>query len=135
MKGALFLGWSYLAHHRYKTAVLLASVTLMMFLPSATRLLVTDSAAALTARADHTPLLVGARGSQLELVLNALYFHAERPPEMPSRVFEEVRDTGLAMAIPMYTRFNTRGSPIVGTNLDYFFFRGLQLADGRLMGL
>lgn len=135
MKGALFLGWRYLAHHRFKTTVLLASITLMMFLPAATRLLVTDSAAALTTRADRTPLLVGARGSQLELVLNALYFHADRPPEMPSRVFSEVRDTGLASAIPLYTRFNTRGEPIVGTNLDYFSFRGLQLADGRKMGL
>ncbi len=135
MKGALFLGWRYLAHHRYKTAVLFASITRMMFLPAATRLLVTDSATALTARADRTPLLVGAKGSQLELVLNALYFHAERPPEMPSRVYEEVRDTGLAMAIPMYTRFNTRGAPIVGTNLDYFSFRELRLAEGRMMGL
>ena len=42
MKGALFLGWRYLAFHRFKTAVLLASVSLMMFLPAATRLLVAD---------------------------------------------------------------------------------------------
>jgi putative ABC transport system permease protein len=71
VKGALKLGWRYLAYHRFKTAVLVAAVTLMMFLPAATRLLVADSAAALTARAELTPLLVGARGSELELVLNA----------------------------------------------------------------
>ena len=135
MKGALFLGWRYLAYHRFKTAVLLASITLMMFLPAATRLLVADSAQALTARADATPLLVGAKASQLELVLNALYFHAERPTTVPYRVFDEVRNTGLAVAIPLYTRFHTRGSPIVGTNLEYFTFRGLELAQGRMMGL
>ena len=135
MKGALFLGWRYLAHHRFKTAVLLASVTLMIFLPAATRLLVADSAQALTARADHTPLLIGARGSQLELVLNALYFHAEQPPEVSSQLLQSVRDTGLAMAIPLNTRFNTRGAPIVGTSLDYFAFRNLHLAEGRMMGL
>ncbi len=135
MKGALFLGWRYLVYHRFKTAVLLASVTLMMFLPAATRLLVADSAAALTNRAERTPLLVGTRGSELELVLNALYFHAGRPPEVPYRVYTEVRNTGLADAIPLYTRFQARGSPIVGTSLDYFPFRDLQLADGRMMGL
>jgi len=135
MKGALFLGWRYLTHHRFKTAVLLASVTLMMFLPAATRLLVTDSAKALTARAEHTPLLVGAKGSQLELVLNALYFHAERPPEISHQLLDEIQQTGLANTIPLNTRFQTRGAAIVGTNLDHFTFRGLQLHDGRLMGL
>ena len=135
MKGALFLGWRYLAHHRFKTAVLLASVTLMMFLPAATRLLVADSAKALTARAETTPLLIGARGSQLELVLNALYFHAERPPEVSHQLLDEVQKTGLATAIPLNTRFQTRGAPIVGTNLDYFKFRQLMLSDGRMMGL
>ena len=135
MKGALFLGWRYLAHHRFKTAVLLASVTLMMFLPAATRLLVADSAQALTARADDTPLLIGARGSQLELVLNALYFHAEQPPEVSSQLLEDVRETGLATAIPLNTRFRTRGAPIVGTSLDYFSFRDLHLLEGRMMGL
>ncbi len=135
MKGALFLGWRYLAHHRFKTAVLLASVTLMMFLPAATRLLVADSAAALTNRAERTPLLLGSRGSELELVLNALYFHAGHPPEVSYRVYTEVRNTGLVDAIPLYTRFQAHGSPIVGTSLNYFPFRDLQLADGRMMGL
>ena len=135
MKGALLLGWRYLAHHRFKTAVLLASVTLMMFLPAATRLLVADSAKALTSRAEQTPLLVGAKGSELELVLNALYFHAGRPPEIPHQLLDEIGETGLATPIPLNTRFQTRGAPIVGTNLDYFSFRKLQLGEGRMMGL
>jgi len=135
MNGALFLGWRYLIHHRFKTAILLASITLMMFLPAATRLMVADSATALTARAEHTPLLVGAKASQLELVLNALYFHAERPPEIPNQLLDEIHQTGLAIAIPLNTRFHARGAPIVGTNLEYFTFRSLKLADGRLMGL
>ena len=79
MTGAWFLGWRYLAHHRFKSGILIASITLMLFLPAATRLLVEDSATALTARANETPLVLGARGSELELVLNTLYFHAESP--------------------------------------------------------
>jgi len=135
MKGAFFLGWRYLRFHRFKSLVLLASVTLMMFLPTATRLLVADSATALTARAQATPLLLGERGGELELVLNALYFHAEQPPALPFSALDDIEASDLANGIPLYTRFRSRGAPIVGTSLDYFKFRDLQLADGRMMGL
>jgi putative ABC transport system permease protein len=135
MSGAFFLGWRYLAFHRLKTAILVASITLMLFLPAAIRLLVNDSADALTSRAEKTPLVVGASGSPLELVLSSLYFHAEQPPSLPFTSFVELRDIGLADAIPLNTRFNSRGSPIVGTSLDYFDFRGLSLAQGRMMGM
>lgn len=135
MKGALFLGWRYLRFHRYKSIVLLASVTLMMFLPATTRLLVADSATALTARAQSTPLLLGERGGDLELVLNALYFHAGQPPVLPYSALDDVQSSELALGIPLYTRFQSRGAPIVGTSLDYFDFRNLQLTSGRMMGL
>ena len=65
MSGALFLGWRYVTHHRFKSSILVTSITLMLFLPAATRMLVEDSAAALTARADQTPLILGASGSEL----------------------------------------------------------------------
>jgi len=135
MTGAFFLGWRYLAFHKLKTAILLASITLMFFLPAATRLLVNDSAVALTHRADLTPLLMGAAGSPLELVLNSLYFHAENPPALPFREYTALVNSGLADAIPMHTRFHSRGAPIVGTSLEYFDFRGLTLAEGRMMGM
>ncbi len=135
MTGAFFLGWRYLHFHRFKSMVLLASVTLMMFLPSATRLLVADSATALTARAQATPLLLGEHGGELELVLNALYFHAEQPPALPYSALDDIEASGFASGIPLYTRFRSRGAPIVGTSLDYFEFRNLQLADGRMIGL
>ncbi len=135
MTGAFFLGWRYLHFHRFKTLVLLASMTLMMFLPAATRLLVADSAVALTARAQATPLLLGEAGGELELVLNALYFHAEQPPTLPYAALDEIKASGLANGIPLYTRFRSRTAPIVGTSLDYFEFRNLQLSAGRMMGL
>jgi putative ABC transport system permease protein len=135
MSGALLLGWRYLAYHRFKSGILVASVTLMLFLPSATRLLVEDSATALTARADLTPLVLGARGSDLELVLSTLYFHAESPAEIGNRTFDEAQSTGLAEFIPIHSRFHAQGVPIVGTSLKYFEFRDLNIATGRQMGL
>ena len=135
MSGALFLGWRYLAHHRFKSGILVASITLMLFLPAATRLLVADSATALTARADHTPLILGALGSELELVLNSLYFHAELPAQFDNRFFIEARSTGFATFIPIHSKFSAQGAPIVGTSLDYFDFRRLRVGRGRQLGL
>ena len=135
MSGALFLGWRYLSHHRFKSGILIASITLMLFLPAATRFLVEDSATALTARANETPLVLGARGSELELVLNTLYFHAESPAEIENQTFVEARSTGLANFIPIHSRFRAQGAAIVGTSLDYFYFRRLKIDSGRQMGL
>ena len=134
MKGALFLGWRYLAFHKVKASILTGAITLMLFLPAATRVLVNDSAAALTARADQTPIVAGSRGSPLELALNSLYFHAGKAPAMPFNTYRDLKETGLARAIPMYTRFSSREAPIVGTSLDYFDFRQLTLAEGRMIG-
>jgi putative ABC transport system permease protein len=36
------------------------------------------------------------------------------------------------MPIPLYIRFQARGFPIVGTSLDYFEFRQLELAQGTM---
>ncbi len=130
MRDSLYLAWRYLAYHRIKTAILITSITLIVFLPVGLRVLVNQSADQLTARAEVTPLIVGAKGSPLELVLNSLYFESDIPERL--RYAEAIRlDTmGLARPIPLYVRFQARGYPIVGTTLEYFDFRGLEIALG-----
>ena len=44
-------------------------------------------------------------------------------------------ETGLAMPVPVYARFQARGFPIIGTTLDYFDFRALEIAAGRALAL
>ena len=60
MKSLLYLAWRYLAHNRFKSAVLVLSITLIVYVPVGLRVLVGQSAAELTARAEATPLLIGA---------------------------------------------------------------------------
>jgi putative ABC transport system permease protein len=131
MKQTLYLAWRYLAFHRLKTAILVTSITLIVYLPIGLRVLVDQSSQQLTARAVATPLIVGAKGSPLELVLNSLYFRSEYPDPMRHAQVERIDTTGLAMAIPMYVRFNAQGHPIVGTSFEYFDFRGLRIESGR----
>ena len=135
MKDVLFLAWRYLAHNRVKTAVLVGSIMLIVYLPVALRVLVRQSAAELTARAEATPLLVGAKGSPLELALSSLYFESDTPELTTYAEFERMAETGLADAIPLYVRFKVRQQPIVGTSLEYFGFRSLRLREGRAMAM
>jgi len=106
---------------------------LIIFLPAGLRVLVKQSQQQLTARADVTPLLIGMKGSPLELVLNSVYFTGDVPEVMQYAETSKVAETGFAQAIPMYVRFNSRGNPIVGTSLDYFEFRNLSISTGSQM--
>jgi putative ABC transport system permease protein len=135
MKDALYLAWRYLAYHRVKTAILVTSITLIVFLPVGLNVLVGQSAADLTARAEATPLLVGARGSPLELVLNSLYFESDAPAITSYGQATRIAESELAEPIPLYVRFRSRDHPIVGTTLEYFEFRGLRFAAGRAMAV
>ena len=131
MNGSLYLAWRYLVYHRLKTAVLLLSITVILFVPVGLRVLLDQSAQQLTRRAEVTPLVIGARGSALELVLNTLYFGTDEPRPVPYSEAIRVDTSGLALAIPMHTRFASQGHPIVGTSLEYLAFRGLRVASGR----
>ena len=133
MKKTLYLAWRYLLYHRFKTAILVTAITLIFYLPIGLRVLVDQSAEQLTARAGATPLVIGAKGSPLELVLNTLYFGSDVPATMEYAQYERVAESGLALGIPVYTRFRVQEHPIVGTSLDYFDFRRLSLAAGRQM--
>jgi putative ABC transport system permease protein len=135
MRDVLYLAWRYLAYHKIKTTILVASITLIVFLPVGLNVIVDQSSAELTARAEATPLLVGAKGSPLELVLNSLYFDSD-PPELTSYAEAlRISESGLATPIPLYVRFRSREGPIVGTTLDYFEFREIRFASGRVMAV
>ena len=57
--------------------ILVAS--LILFVPVATQVLLSTSERTLTARADATPLILGSKGSELDLTMAALYFSEEHP--------------------------------------------------------
>jgi putative ABC transport system permease protein len=132
---SLYIAWKYVSFNKIKTATLIACITLISFLPMALQLLLGESERQLMSRAVTTPLVVGAKGSALDLVMNTLYFGNEVPELITQNASEQVMDTDLALAIPVYVRFRARGNPIVGTTLDYFEFRGLKVAEGRNLAM
>ena len=127
----LYMAWRYLLYHKVKSAILVVSITLIIYLPVGLKVVVDQSAESLTVRAESTPLIVGAKGSPLELVLNTLYFESDVPMTVLYGECTRISDDGLATGIPVYTRFRSGTHPIVGTTLEYFEFRGLKVAQGR----
>lgn len=132
---ALYLAFSYLRYHWARSLVLVLVAALIMFVPVATQTLLSTSERALVARGEATPLLLGSRGSQLDLTMAALYFSDERPDPVAMREVETVWDSGLGVPIPVHTAFSSSGFRIVGTTLDYFDFRELHLLSGRGLSL
>jgi putative ABC transport system permease protein len=135
MNEVLYMAWCYVRFHWGKTVLLVSVITLVIFLPSGLHVVVNQGAETLTARAETTPLLVGAKGSAVDLTLSALYF---RPPNLESCEYREVQQvsgTGLAIGIPLNLRYTVRKQRIVGTSLDYADFRDLEVVEGRWFGL
>ena len=135
MKHVIYLAWQYLRFNKGKTLVLVGSISLILFLPAGLYVMVEQGGRTLTARAGATPLLVGPQGSASDLTLSALYF---RKPTLDPIAFEEVRqvnESELAFGIPLHLRYSVEEHPIVGTTLDYFTFRRLNISKGRQLAM
>ncbi|MGD8413076.1 MAG: ABC transporter permease [Candidatus Latescibacterota bacterium] len=133
MMDSLYIAWKYLTYSKARTATLVACIVLIAFLPLALEILLNESERQLVSRAVSTPLVVGAKGSSLDLVMNTIYFGDEVPEAITMNAAERIMESDLALPIPTYVRFRARNHPIVGTTLDYFEFRGLEVARGEML--
>ena len=132
---ALYLAFAYLRYNWARSLVLVLVAALIMFVPVATQTLLSTSERSLVARGEATPLLLGSRGSKLDLTMAALYFSDERPAPVAMRAVEAIWDSDLGVPIPVHTAFSSSNFRIVGTTLDYFDFRDLTVAEGRMLSL
>jgi len=131
MNDIFYMAWKYLQFNKGKTLVLIGSISLILFLPAGLFITVEQGSSKLTARAESTPILIGPKGSSSDLTLNALYF---RKPTLESISFNQVSlisESGLAYGIPLHLRYSVEEFPIVGTSLEYFDYRKLNVLEGR----
>ncbi len=131
MIDSFYLAWRYIIYNRIKTITLVVCVSVIVILPFALKTLLKESEQQLMSRADTTPLIIGVKGNALDLVMNTLYFSKEKPGFINMLAVDKVMDSGLALPIPIYSRFQVREYPIVGTTLDYFDFRHCKIKVGR----
>jgi len=131
-RGVLYMSLRHAAHHWVQSVILAVCVAVTVALPLLSRVVISKYQRELTARAEATPLVVGAKGNRFDLVLAALYFR--RASFEPMRLgdfrtlFADVGSGGVA--VPMNVRFTARGLPIVATGVEYFELRGLSVRAG-----
>jgi putative ABC transport system permease protein len=135
MRHVIFMARRYLQFYWGKTTVLVGSISLILFLPAGLHVLVEKGAEVLTARAETTPLLIGAKGSAVDLTLSALYFRPPHVEPVSHREATRVDSSGLARGIPLHLRYTVGRQRIVGTTLDYADFRGLTVDRGRWLAM
>lgn len=134
MKNAFFLAIRYLLFYRWKSALIVLCLTLTGFVPVLLWLVLGEFDQRIAARADSTPLVIGPPGSGVDLTLHALYFTARPKDGIPARELQRVADSKFAQAVPLHCHFTARGYPVVGTTIDYFDFRNIDVAEGRFFG-
>jgi len=128
-----WMAWREAWDQRWRTAVLVACLAIVVFLPVAVRVMTDRANASMSARAVTTPIVMGAPGSRFDLTLHALYFRGRAPSPVSMAEVDSVRGTGWATPMPLYTAHTARGFPVVGTTLDYLTYRGLRSASGRTL--
>ncbi len=135
MKDSFYLAWKYVLFNKIRTMILVICITLIAVLPLSLEILLDESEQQLLSRAERTPLIIGAKGSVLDLIMNTLYFTNETPDFISMKSSKVIDESGLALPIPVYNRFRANHFQIVGTTLDYFYFNELQIKDGRFLAL
>ncbi len=122
------LAWRYVQHHRMKSVLMVFCIVLTVLLPVALGILLSSFNKQIVARANATPLLVGARGSRVDLTMHALYFQVPVTDTIRMGLEDSIKEFG--QAIPIHVRISADHIPVVGTTLEYFEFRKMSLRNG-----
>ena len=129
---ALAFAARYVARHRAQSALLACAIGLVMALPVSVRVFADTVARVMRSRAAATPQVMGAPGSALDLMLAALHFRRQGVQPVKLGACAVAIEEGLGTMIPLHVRHHSQGASIVGTDLEYFAFRGLRVAGGRM---
>lgn len=123
-----------LRQHLLSTVVTVFSTALGVGLVIAVFLLSGQSERAFSGGPVGFDAVLGARGSQLQLVLNTVFHLETSPGNIPWSLYESMRrDPRVALAVPYAVGDNYRGFRIVGTTTE--LFTELEIQEGQKLEL
>ncbi len=132
MKNIAYLTARYLRANPWPAGLIALALALVAFLPAATSWTTARLRADLTARAEQTPLIGGALGSRLDLVLEALTFRGGEIPGCRAAFLDELREDPRVLSVPVLRAGTVREFPLVCTSPEYFEQRELYAVRGGL---
>lgn len=121
MRGILLMVRRSLRQHALSTAITLFSVALASGLTTAVFSIKAQSADAFTGGEIGFDAVLGARGSQLQLVLNTVFHLETSPGNISWTLYQAIKnDPRVALAVPYAVGDNYFGYRIVGTTTEIF---------------
>jgi len=132
MRGGVFtIVWHSLRQHLFASLVTLLSVSFASGLVMSVFAIQAQTRDAFAGGALGFDAVLGARGSQLQLVLNTVFHLETSPGNIPWSMYTQVRDKtpGVRLAIPYATGDNYQGFRIVGTTDE--IFTKFQFQEGK----
>ena len=132
MRNLLFLVRRSLAQHKLSTAITVTAVALACGLVMSVFTISAQTRDAFTGGDAGFDAVLGARGSQLQLVLNTVFHLETSQGNIPWEMYKTVRKhPHVELAIPYALGDNYRGFRIVGTTLELFKKTGrFKIAQG-----
>ena len=119
----------------WRTTVLIFCTAIVFILPTNTLLSVKILTEKLQQRGVDTPILIGQKGDDFDLTMNALYFNGEISDPVTMNEYQLVDGMNVGLAVPRYIKHTASRTPIVGTSIDYMQARKLTIKDGRHFAL
>ncbi|MCC7125701.1 MAG: ABC transporter permease [Acidobacteria bacterium] len=124
-----------LRQHLLSTAITVLSVGLACGLVMAVFAIKNQTYAAFTGGANGFDAVLGARGSQLQLVLNTVFHLETSPGNIPWSMYQAMQqDAGVDLAVPYALGDNYQGYRIVGTTPELFTRfpgeQGIRMSNG-----
>jgi len=114
------IAWTYLWHRKLTTVLTMLSVALGVALITAVLTLRDETRKRFEEEGQTFDIVVGAKGSALQLVLCAVYFMDRPPGNIALDVYEAIREEEFVhAAFPIGIGDSFQGFPIVGTTSEY----------------
>ena len=132
LRHAAFLAVASLRHSWRRSLLLALVLGLSLGVPLALASLLERASADMRARAAIAPLVLGAKGSESDLVFGALFFAATPPRGLLMQDLARIEGDGLGQAVPFALGATAQKTAVVGTTLDNFDRRGLRPASGAM---
>lgn len=132
LRHAAFLAVASLRHSWRRSLLLALVLGLSLGVPLALASLLERASTDMRARAAIAPLVLGAKGSESDLVFGALFFAATPPRGLLMQDLARIEGDGLGQAVPFALGATAQKTPVVGTTIDNFDRRGLRPASGAM---
>lgn len=129
----LRLAFAYLWDRRFATGLNILLLALAVATLAILLLASTQAAERLTRNAQGVDLVVGAKGSPLQLILSSIYQMDQPTGNIPLSAVDLLRrDPAVAQVVPLALGDNFRGYRIVGTEPAYLHIHQAEIGDGRM---